>query len=279
MDATLWYFNAVQNYLKYSGDFDFIKEELWDVLKSIIEHHIRGTLYNIRMDQDNLLSHGPQLTWMDAKVGDRVVTPREGKAVEIQALWYNALKTMELFAKRFSEKGKAEEYSFIAETAKKSFLAKFWNVKQDCLFDVVHGEQRDSSLRPNQALAVMLDFSMLDKAQSEKVVEAVRRRLWGTYGLRTLPEDDPCYVGVYLGDRAIRDNAYHNGTVWPWLLGPFVTAFLKVKNYEERWRNFAFETFLKPLFLREVFQAGLGTVSEIFDGNPPHTSRGCIAQA
>ena len=108
MDATLWYFNAVQNYLKYSGDFDFIKEELWDVLKSIIEHHIRGTLYNIRMDQDNLLSHGPQLTWMDAKVGDRVVTPREGKAVEIQALWYNALKTMELFAKRFSEKGKAE---------------------------------------------------------------------------------------------------------------------------------------------------------------------------
>ena len=125
----------------------------------------------------------------------------------------------------------------------------------------------------------MLDFSMLDKAQSEKVVEAVRRRLWGTYGLRTLPEDGPCYVGVYLGDRAIRDNAYHNGTVWPWLLGPFVTAFLKVKNYEERWRNFAFETFLKSLFLREVFQAGLGTVSEIFDGNPPHTSRGCIAQA
>lgn len=279
VDATLWYFSAVLQYLKYTNDFNFVKEELWDTLKSIIEHHIQGTLYNIRMEDDGLIAHDSQLTWMDAKVGEWVVTPREGKAVEIQALWYNALKTMETLAKHLNQKEEAEKCSSMAEKAKKSFIQKFWNPQKEYLFDVVSGQQGDSSLRPNQVMAASLDFSMLDKVKREKVVEAVWKKLWGAYGLKTLTEDDPRYVGIYLGDRVHRDSAYHNGTVWAWLLGPFTTAFLKVKDYEEGWRIFVFENFLKPLFQKEIFQAGLGTVSEIFDANFPHTSRGCISQA
>jgi len=279
VDATLWYFNAVLQYIKYTGDLDFVQEELWNTLQSMIEHHVQGTLYDIRVDEDGLITHGPQLTWMDAIINGSPITRRDGKAVEIQALWYNALKTMELLATHLNQKEEAKEYSTMAERAKESFREKFWDSHMGCLFDVVHKEQRDLSLRPNQVIAISLDFSMPDKAMREAIVETVWKRLWGRYGLKTLPEDDPRYVGKYLGDRFHRDNAYHNGTVWPWLLGPFITAFLKVKNYEERWRIFAFKNFLQPLFQEEVFQAGLGTISEIFDGDPPHTSQGCIAQA
>jgi len=279
VDATLWYFNAVLQYLKYTGDFDFVHEELWAVLQSMIEHHIQGTLYNIHMEEDGLIGHGPQLTWMDAIVNDQFVTPREGKAVEIQALWYNALKTMQLLAARFDQKTEAETYSAMAEKARKSFTKEFWNGQSGCLFDVINDSEQDSSLRPNQMIAVALDFPMLDRAKEEKVVETVWRKLWGTYGLKTLPDDDPRYIGKYLGGWAHRNSAYHNGIVWAWLLGPFTTAFLKVKGYETQWRNFAFKNFLQPLFHEEVFRAGLGTVSEIFDGDSPHESRGCIAQA
>jgi len=216
---------------------------------------------------------------VDATVNGQPVTPREGKAVEIQALWYNTLKIMELLATRFDQREEAEKYSSMAEATRKSFVEKFWNPQKGYLFDVVSDEQRDPSLRPNQVIAVALDFSMLGKAVEEAVVGTGWKRLWGTYGLKTLPEDDPRYVGKYMGDRVHRDNAYHNGTVWAWLLGPFTTAFLKVKNYEERWRVFAFENFLQPLFREEIFRTGLGTVSEIFDGDPPHSPRGCISQA
>jgi len=279
VDATLWYFNAILQYLKYTGDQDFVHKQLWGHLRSIVEHHSQGTLYNIRLDDDGLIEHGPQLTWMDVMVNNEFVTPRDGKAVEIQALWYNALKTMELLATHFNEKERAEEYSVMAERAKKSFVEKFWNPQMGRLFDVIRGEQSDASLRPNQVIAVALDFSMLDKAIGEKIVETVRKRLFATYGLKTLAEDDPRYVGKYLGDWNHRNRAYHNGTVWAWLLGPFITAFLKVKNYEEHWRVFALNTFLQPLFQNETFQAGLGTISEIFDGDSPHTPQGCIAQA
>ncbi len=278
VDATLWYFNAVLQYLKYTEDFDFVRVELWDALRSIVEHHIQGTLYNIRVEDDGLIAHGHQLTWMDASVNDRVVTPR-GKAVEIQALWYNALKTMELLATRFNQKEDVKKYSSIAEKARKNFIKEFWNAEKGFLFDVVHEGQGDSSLRPNQVIAVALDFSMLDKAVGERVVETVWKGLFATYGLKTLSQDDPRYVGKYLGDWNHRNKAYHNGTVWAWLLGPFITAFLKLKSHEERWRVFALDTFLQPLFQKEIFQAGLGAVSEIFDGGPPHTPRGCIAQA
>ncbi len=279
VDATLWYINAVFQFLKYTGDFDFVREELWDTLKSIIEHHVQGTIYKIHMEDDGLIAHGPQLTWMDAVTDDRFVTPREGKAVEIQALWYNALKTMKLLATRFNLKKEVKKYSGLAGRARESFVEKFWNPQEGFLFDVVCEEQRDASLRPNQVVAVALDFSMLGKAKSERVVGAVWRKLWATYGLRTLSKDDARYVGKYLGDWNHRNDAYHNGTVWPWLIGPFTTAFLKVKNYEEHWRSFAFENFLQPLFQQELYQAGLGAISEIFDGDSPHISRGCVAQA
>ena len=279
VDATLWYINAVFQFLKYTGDFNFIREELWDTLKSIIEHHVQGTLYDIHMEDDGLIAHGPRLTWMDAMTDNKFVTPREGKAVEIQALWYNALKIIELLATHYNQKNEAKKYSGLAERARESFVEEFWNPQEGCLFDVVCEEHRDASLRPNQIVAVALDFSVLGKAESEMVAETVWKRLWGTYGLRTLSKNDSRYVGRYLGDWNHRNNAYHNGTVWPWLIGPFTTAFLKVKNYEEHWRNFAFKTFLQPLFQHELHQAGLGTISEIFDGDPPHKSRGCIAQA
>jgi len=279
VDATFWYFNAVLQYLKYTGNLNFVHKQMWSFLKSIVKHHCEGTLHNIRLDDDGLIAHGPQLTWMDAMINNEAVTPRGGKAVEIQALWYNALKTMELLATRFNQKEQAEKYFAMAEKAKESFVKKFWNPQTGWLFDVVNDEQQDASLRPNQIIAVALDFPILDKAKEEKIVEIVWKKLFATYGLKTLSEEDSRYIGKYLGGWNHRHNAYHNGTVWAWLLGPFTTAFLKVKNYEERWRAFALETFLQPLFQKETLQAGLGTISEIFDGDPPHTSRGGIAQA
>jgi len=280
VDATLWYVDGVLQYLKYTNDFRFVREQLWSTLESIIENHVKGTVFNIRVDEDGLVSHGPQLTWMDAAPGGKPVTPREGKAVEIQALWYNALKTMQLLATRFGEREKARGYSAMAEKAKRGFNQKFWNPQRNCLFDVVAvNGQGNPSLRPNQIMAVSLDFTMLDSVKAEQIVETVRRRLWGVYGLKTLSDDDSRYKGRYQGDWTQRDNAYHNGTVWPWLLGPFIKALLKLKNYNEEWRSFAFKNFLQPLFHEAIFKAGLGNVSEIFDGDSPHEPNGCIAQA
>lgn len=279
VDATLWYFNAVLQFLKYTGDFEFVRQELWSTLESIIDHHVKGTLYNIHVDEDSLVMHGPQLTWMDVVTDGQPVTPRDGKAVEIQALWYNALKTMQLLATHFNQEREAARYSEMAEKAKKSFLEKFWNPNEGCLYDVIKDKHKDPSVRPNQVIAAALDFTMLDTAKAEQIVETVWKRLWGRYGLRSLAPSDPRYVGRYRGDRRQRDYAYHNGTVWAWFTGPFVTAFLKTKKYVQKWRGFAFENFLKPLFQKETFRAGLGTISEIFDGDPPHEPKGCIAQA
>jgi predicted glycogen debranching enzyme len=279
VDASLWYFNAVLQFLKYTGDLEFVRRELWDTLQSIIEQHVKGTMNNIHVDTDGLVAHGPQLTWMDAMVGNQAVTPRDGKAVEIQALWYNALKTMELLAKHFNQTAEAEKYGFMAEKAKNSFVEKFWDGQRDYLFDVVKGDSKDLSLRPNQIIAVALDFSMLDKEKSTSVVDVVWKRLWGKYGCRTLDRLAPLYIGRYEGDWARRNRAYHNGTVWAWLTGPFVTSFLKVHGYSKERREFAYENFLKPLFTEEVYRVGLGTISEIFDGDEPHLPRGCISQA
>ena len=279
VDATLWFVNAVLQYLKYTGDFKFVREQLWETLKSIVENHVKGTAFGIHVDQDGLLSHGPQLTWMDAAFEGKPVTPRAGKAVEVQALWYNTLRTVQLLAEKFSERNRAETYGQMAEKARESFAEKFWNAGKGCLYDVVREQERDGSLRPNQILAVALDFNMLDAARNWKVVDVVQRELLTPYGLRTLERNDSRYVGVYAGDRKSRDNAYHNGTVWPWLLGPFVTAFLKAKGYAESGREYVLKNFLIPLFAEKVFEGGLGTLSEVFDADPPHTSRGCISQA
>lgn len=279
VDASLWYFNAVLQYLKYTNDFAFVEKNLWDTLQSIIEHYRHGTLHDIRMDKDGLITHGEQLTWMDATIDNQPVTPRKGKAVEIQALWYNALKTMELLANHFSHMEKAGEYERLAEKAKNSFLEKFWNPQKGYLFDVVDNHENYDSLRPNQVIAIALDFSMVDVAKGEAIVKTLEERLLCPYGLRTLPQEDPKYIGKYEGGWNERNKAYHNGVAWAWLLGPFTTAFLRLKNYEENWRNYAFQNFLRPLFTEQIFQGGIGTLNEIYDGDPPHKPRGCIAQA
>jgi predicted glycogen debranching enzyme len=279
VDATLWYVNAVLQFLKYTGDFKFIRKQLWENLKAIVDSHERGTAYGIRLDSDCLLAHGPRLTWMDAEVNGEAVTPRAGKAVEIQALWYNALKTMQLLASNFGEVSLAEKYGEMGFETRKNFNEKFWNGESGCLFDVVAASGADASLRPNQIIAVALDFTMLDNDKSEQVVDVVQHELVTPYGLRTLARSDPRYKGVYVGDRRSRDQAYHNGSVWPWLLGPFVTAFLKTKGHGEFRLEYALRTFLLPLFTQQIFEAGLGTLSEIFDGDAPHAPRGCVAQA
>ena len=280
VDAALWYVNAVLQFLKYTGDFRFVKEKLWTALTSIIDHHVKGTLFEIHIDPDGLLAHGPQLTWMDAAPNGNPVTPRNGKAVEIQALWYNALKTMELLADHYGQGNEAETYLRMAEKAKKSFLEKFWNPQKSCFFDVVTGDNsKDDSLRPNQILAASLDFSMPDSIVAQKAVETVEKQLLTPYGLKTLVSGDPRYASRIQGNRWQRDQAYHNGTVWPWLLGPYVTAFLKLKNHESQWRSYAFENFLKPLLTGELNRACLGSISEVADGDPPHEPGGCISQA
>jgi predicted glycogen debranching enzyme len=279
VDATLWYINAVLQFLKYTGDFEFVKQQLWEGLKEIVYSHGKGTVYSIDLDSDGLLTHGPQLTWMDAEVDGEPVTPRAGKAVEIQALWYNALKTMQLLANKFEEASLAKKYAEVTSEAQKSFNAKFWNSKGGCLFDVLEASGADASLRPNQIMAVALDFTMLNSEKSEKIVDVVQRELVTPYGLRTLAPSDSKYKARYAGDRQSRDNAYHNGTVWPWLLGPFVTAFLKVKGQGALWLEYALQNFLLPLFTQQISEAGLGTINEIFDGDEPHTPRGCVAQA
>jgi predicted glycogen debranching enzyme len=274
VDATLWYVNAVLQYLKYTGDFAFVQHQLWKKLKLIVESHQKGTAFGIHLDSDGLIEHGPQLTWMDAEVDSEGVTPRAGKAVEIQALWYNALKTMQLLAAKFDEVSLADRYIAMAIEARESFNAKFWN-DENGLFDVVVDSGVDASLRPNQIMAAALDFTMLDKKRTERVVDVVQRELVTPYGLRTLARVDSRYKGMYLGDRRSRDQAYHNGTVWAWLLGPYVTACRKAQVTSD----YDLKNQLMSLFTQQILQAGLGTISEVFDGDPPHEPRGCIAQA
>jgi predicted glycogen debranching enzyme len=279
VDASLWYVNSVLQYLKYTGDFDFVRLQLWEILKDIMESHISGTDYGIHVDKDGLLAHGPRLTWMDAEANGKAVTPREGKAVEIQALWYNALKTVQLIAMRFGEPNLADYYAELSEKARAAFNAKFWNDKRNCLFDVLEESGADTSLRPNQTIAGSLDFPILNTDRIAMVVDTLKLELLTPCGLRTLERDDQRYKPRYVGGRIGRDEAYHNGTVWPWLLGPFISAFLRAKGYSLESRNFAGENIIEPFFAMQIAEAGLGTVSEIFDGDPPHTPRGCISQA
>lgn len=280
VDGTLWYINAVLHYLKYTGNFAYVKENLWDSLKSIIQHHEKGTLFNIHLDTDGLLAHGSRLTWMDAFVDGEEVTPRRGKAVEIQALWFNALKTMEILAGKFDETDLAVKYAETAEKAHASFNEKFWDNQKGCLYDVLESSGKaDGSIRPNQIIAVSLNFSMVDKAHGKQVVDFVNKELFTPYGLRTLSLDDPKFVGKCEGNRRSRDTAYHNGTIWPWLLGPFITAYLKTYGDQQENHKRALQKFILPLLGETIHQGGLGFVSEIFDCDPPNEPRGCIAQA
>jgi len=279
VDATLWFFEAVRALIEHTNDLAFVRDHLYEVLRDIIDWHTRGTRYNIHVDTDGLLfsgESGAQLTWMDAKVGDCVVTPRTGKAVEIQALWYNALRVMEGLAEKFGDKSNQKHYKKMASTARKSFNEQFWNESAGCLYDVVNGDERDASIRPNQVLAISLMNSMLSNARAKNLLRVVERELLTPRGLRTLSPKDSRYVGRYEGDPRSRDGSYHQGTVWPWLMGSYITAYAKTFG-EKAGRTFATE-WLKN-FDGHLREACLGQISEIFDGDPPHTPRGCVAQA
>jgi len=279
VDATLWFFEAVRALVCGTKDFDFVRDNLYEVLRDIIDWHVRGTRYSIHVDTDGLLfsgEQGVQLTWMDAKVGDWVVTPRTGKAVEIQALWYNALRVMEDLAEKFGDKANEKQYKTMAAGARKSFNELFWNEQTGCLYDVVNGDERDASIRPNQVLAISLTNSLVSRARAKNILRVVERELLTPRGLRTLSPNDSRYVGRYEGDTRSRDGAYHQGTVWPWLMGSYVTAYVKTfgqkagRKFATEWLN-NFEDHLTEACLRQV--------SEIFDGDSPHTPRGCVAQA
>jgi predicted glycogen debranching enzyme len=280
VDATLWFFDAVRALIASTNDYDFVRHNLYEVLKDVIEWHLRGTRYGIRIDSDGLLISGQpgvQLTWMDAKVGDWVVTPRSGKPVEIQALWYNAVGITEELACRFGDDHNRRRYQDLAERARTSFNALFWNEETDCLYDCIEGEIRDTAIRPNQIFAVSLTNSMLSGDRAPRVVEVVQRHLLTPFGLRSLSPDDPNYAPRYEGGVLSRDGAYHQGTVWPWLMGPFITAYVKINRGTKKSRQDAAR--LLEGFRDHMLEAGLGQISEIFDGEGPHLPRGCVAQA
>ena len=277
VDATLWFFEAIRAYADATEDWDFVRGALYEKLADIVAWHLRGTRYNIHVDTDGLLyagEPGQQLTWMDAKIGDLVITPRTGKPVEIQALWYNALRVMEGLAERFGDDEDRAKYEAMAGLAKLSFNGSFWNDEEQCLFDVVENGTRDGSIRPNQIFAVSLPNTMLDDVRAKKVVDKVEAELLTPVGLRSLSPRDSRYVGVYIGSPFARDSAYHQGTVWGWLIGAFIDAYRKVyPDREERIGD------LLSGFEDHLSEAGLGQISEIFDGDPPHAPRGCPAQA
>jgi len=275
VDAALWYFEAVRHYFSVTQD-NATLQQLFQVLAGIIDAHVKGTRYNIRVDPaDGLLfagGPGVQLTWMDAKVDDWVVTPRTGKPVEINALWINALETIAEFARLLKQPG--EGYEKLAVKAKKNFQ-KFWNAERACCYDVIDtpGIGNDASLRPNQIFAVSLPASLLSNEQQKSIIAVCAQHLLTSHGLRSLAPGEPGYTGHYGGSPRDRDAAYHQGTVWGWLLGPFALAHYRV--YRDR---DAALRFLEPLG-RQIYAGGLGTLSEIFDGDAPFTPRGCIAQA
>lgn len=280
VDATLWYFEAARAYAEATGDLDFVRKKLYEKLAGIVDRHVEGTRYGIRVDSDGLLragEEGVQLTWMDAKIEDWVVTPRIGKPVEIQALWYNALRTMEGFAREFDDKEGEVKYAGLGKQTSKGFRDKFWNADEGCLYDVVSDEWSDGRVRPNQIFAVSLQHSMLTKERAVKVVGKVREHLLTPFGLRSLSPGDREYRPRYEGGPVERDAAYHQGTVWAWLLGPYVDAYRKVMPKTAKTEK-AVAGILSGIEAH-LCDSGLGQISEIFDADHPHEPRGCFAQA
>lgn len=280
VDATLWFFHAVARYGQSSGDWDTVRE-LYPKLCESLEWHLAGTRYGIRADdEDGLLRAGDQntqLTWMDAWMNGVAFTPRSGKAVEIQALWHGALCDLTALARRFddhSTEGIAREWIRKVEA---HFAATFWNERECCLFDCVDGDFKDGAIRPNQIFAVSLPHRLLNHEQECGVVAAVQRDLLTPYGLRSLSPRDSRYRPIYCGDQWQRDSAYHQGTVWAWPIGGFLSAYLKVNNHTPAAKA-QVRDWLVPL-LQHLDETGYGSISEIFDAEAPHAARGCIAQA
>lgn len=279
VDATLWYFEAIRAYIAATGDMEFLRGGLYEKLAGIMAWHLRGTRYGIRVDTDGLLfagEAGTQLTWMDAKIGDLVITPRIGKPVEIQALWYNALRIMSGLAEFFGDTEDRSRYDAMSVLCKQSFNAVFWNEPAEYLFDVVINGSRDASVRPNQILAVSLPHTMLGDERAAKVVKKVEEKLLTPVGLRSLSPDDPSYSPIYEGSPFERDSAYHQGTVWGWLIGPFITAYRRVNKDKDAEARVA--AMLAGL-IAHLRDGCVGQVSEIFDADAPHKPRGCPAQA
>lgn len=279
IDATLWLFEAVRKYFECTGDGDFIAEIL-PKLRESIGRYSGGTKFGIKADGDGLLAggnDGVQLTWMDAKIGDKVITPRTGKPVEINALWYNALRITVDFCSDFGGLAEESRYDHLASQVFESFNTQFWNQDTECLCDCISGSCKDAAIRPNQILSLSLTYPVLEHARWKSVVGVVERELLTPYGLRTLSPNHPDYKGRYRGDLYERDHAYHQGTVWPWLMGHFITAYLRAHG--RNGQTVAHCLHLLEAFGQHLRDAGLGTVSEIVDGDAPHRPGGCIAQA
>ena len=282
VDASLWYFYAVYQYLHYNPAAEaeaFVKEQIFPHLKEIISAYEKGTDFSIYMEDDGLIHAGSgldQITWMDVRIGDWVATPRHGKPVEINALWYNALRIMESLCEKFDEDASA--YRTRAEQVKESFNAKFWDSANQCLFDVVDGDEPDDHIRPNQVYAVSLPFSLLPEEQEKAVVALVEKELFVGCGLRSLAPDHPDYHGIYCGALAKRDAAYHQGTAWGFLLGGFFSAYMKVNHHSSSAAANAVRM-LEPVRKHLTDSGCIGSISEIFDGDAPHNPRGCYAQA
>src|SRR5258706_5743185 len=280
VDATLWYFHAIAEYYAATDDLALVRE-LYPGLCEVIDWHQRGTRFGIRVDPADGLLHagepGVQLTWMDAKVGDWVVTLRSGKPVEIQALWYNALCIMNDLATTFDDEVRQPQYSEMAVIARASFNGQFWNESGGCLYDVVNGDEKDASVRPNQIFAVGLSHTMLDAAKARKVVKKVEAELLTPVGLRSLSPADPHYVPIYIGSPLERDAGYHQGTVWGWLIGPFVDAYRRVHSKDAKAKKRVAEIIAG--FETHLAEMAIGQIAEIFDADPPHLARGCPAQA
>ncbi|HLG41163.1 MAG TPA: amylo-alpha-1,6-glucosidase, partial [Chitinophagaceae bacterium] len=279
VDGTLWYFIAVNKYLEATGDRQFVLNEILPVLKDIIDWHYNGTRYNIKVASDGLLfagEEGQQLTWMDARIGSWVVTPRMGKPVEIQALWYNALK---IFADLLELNGQTDDggmMNMAAERVRKSFAQQFWYVEGNYLYDSINEKgERVAEFRPNQLFAISLPFPLIEGDKAMVVLQQVTEHLYTPVGLKTLPKSDKNYTPVYGGDQYHRDSSYHEGTVWSWLLGPYVDAIMKVHGSNGK----GMAQKVIDDFTYHLNEACIGSVSEIFDAEPPHHPRGCVAQA
>jgi len=279
IDATLWLFVAGFEYFRRSGDEKFLRERLYPALRDSIGWHVNGTHNGIVVDGDGLLMGGDdttQLTWMDAKPGDRPVTSRHGKAVEVNALWYNACRIMQELAQILHESGDARWFGNLARRARTSFQKSFWNPDKGCLFDCMGDGWADGAVRPNQLLALSLPFPLIAGPKARSLVEVVEAELLVPLGLRSLSPKDSCYAGRCQGDQRQRDAAYHQGTAWPWLIGPFLKAYLRTQGGKKA-RARAEE--ILAAFEEHLCDAGIGTISEILDGDYPHQPRGCISQA
>ena len=281
VDGTLWFFHAVFQYGHISGDWQTVRE-LYPKLVESIEWHLAGTRFGIVADDDDgMLRAGDansQLTWMDAKIGEVAFTPRSGKAVEIQALWFNALCEMASWGRCFDDHNTAAICTEWSRKVAGHFADAFWNEAENCLYDCVDDNGKDGAIRPNQIFAVSLPHHLLDAPQQKSVVEVVQRELLTPVGLRSLSPRDSRYRGRYEGDAWQRDSAYHQGTVWGWLLGPFLEAYLTVHGADDEAAKAQVKAWLQPM-IAHLDVAGLGSISEIFDGDVPHAPRGCYAQA